>query len=360
MAGPKLPDLQTLIQAGINPKNGLPYKFSLDSETLTDDIKRVLRIIDQQDAVNRFHWYNLPDGLDGELLERILYYRGQGMFFYVDAEEKFYFLPFALNGSIDVYGRFTQVTPVPFNGTANDGKPQKPWIEGLVRKPQYSLLLDETTWDDITDKCVLLYDYSKQISQTTLPRQVLNEPILGTMAECIPFMRTSMILGTGVQGFRVNDADQAEQVDVAAKSVERAAKTGKPWIPIIGGIDFQQLTDASNLKGADYMQAMQSLDNFRLSTYGIENGGLFEKKAHELETEAAINGGNVGLVFQDSLRIRQHFCDVVNSIWGLGIWCEPSESVMGGDVNHDGVGYDVADPATEGGEMGGSEDDSTI
>ena len=123
--------------------------------------------------------------------------------------------------------------------------------------------------------------------------------------------------------------------------MEIAAQTGQGYIPIIGQLDFQDLNDGANLKGADYMQAMQSLDNLRLSTYGLDNGGLFEKKAHMLEQEAALNGGSTGLVYQDGLRIRQEFCDIVNSIWGLGINVAPSESAMGGDVNRDGVGYDI-------------------
>ena len=91
------------------------------------------------------------------------------------------------------------------------------------------------------------------------------------------------------------------------------------------------------------MLAMQSLDNFRLSGYGIDNGGLFEKKAHELQSEADINGGPVGLVMQDGSSIRQNFCNIVNSIWGIGMWCEPAENVSGADMNGDGVIYDRND-----------------
>ena len=83
---------------------------------------------------------------------------------------------------------------------------------------------------------------------------------------------------------------------------------------IIGNIEFQELTSGQLGKAEEYMLAMQSLDNFRLSGYGIDNGGLFEKKAHELQTEADINGGPVGLVLQDGLSIRQNFCNIVNSI----------------------------------------------
>ncbi|MBR0323748.1 MAG: hypothetical protein IIX06_04570, partial [Bacteroidales bacterium] len=81
------------------------------------------------------------------------------------------------------------------------------------------------------------------------------------------------------------------------------------------------------LKAEEFMQSMQSLDNFRLSTMGLQNGGLFSKKAHELQTEADMNGGPVELIMQDGLEIRKHFCDVVNAIWGLNITCEENETL---------------------------------
>ena len=99
------------------------------------------------------------------------------------------------------------------------------------------------------------------------------------------------------------------------------------------------------------MLAMQSLDNLRLSGYGIDNGGLFEKKAHELQSEADINGGPVGLVMQDGLSIRQNFCNIVNSIWGIGIWCEPAQNIIGSDITGDGLEYD----RNEAGESSGVE-----
>ena len=340
MAGPNLPNVSELIQAGINPKTGLPIKLGGDPTQLKGDYKKIIRIQDEQDAVNRYRWYNLPDTLSGRLIERILYYKGQAAFFYMKTDNSFYFLPYALDGTIDCYGRFTGITPLPWNGTAQD-KDEKPWIKGLHKKPVYGIKYDQLTLNDLTDSCVILKDYTPQISETIIPRYILNDPIIGTEAECPCYMRTAMILGTGIKGMRVNDADQASAVRDASVSMELAAQTGQGYIPIIGQIDFQELTDGANLKGADYMQAMQSLDNLRLSTYGLDNGGLFEKKAHMLEQEAAMNGGSTGLIYQDGLSLRQEFCDIVNSIWGLGIWVEPSESAMGGDVNRDGVGYDV-------------------
>ena len=154
-------------------------------------------------------------------------------------------------------------------------------------------------------------------------------------------MRTSMILGTGVTGVRVQDEDQKQNVLDGGLDIEEASKEGVPFIPIIGTIDFQELANNStNGKSQEYMLALQSLENLRLAGYGIDNGGLFEKKAHELEVEAQINGGPIGLVMQDATSIRQHFCNVVNSIWGLGIWYEPSENISEADMNGDGLMYD--------------------
>ena len=86
--------------------------------------------------------------------------------------------------------------------------------------------------------------------------------------------------------------------------------------------------------------AMTALDNLRLSTYGIDNGGLFLKQAHTLQAEADMAAPNIKSVYQDRLSIRQNFCNIVNSIWGLGIWCEASEAVVKQDLDGDGVAYD--------------------
>ena len=344
--GAKLPDLETLWQAGINPKTGLPTKFGSSKCTIKEDIKKYLRLIDEQDAVNRYVWYNLPANLTSQELERMLYYKGQLCFFYDKDLEEFYFMPYALDGTIDFYGRYNTIHPVPMtSGTDDKGnKAQAQYLANKKLKCVYSIKLpEELTKKDLMESCVLIHDYTKQLSQMIQPRVVVNDPLLDVMAECVPFMRTSMISSTGIKGVRVQDADQQQNVIDGSRSLEHAAMTGNPWVPIIGNIEFQELTDGPTGKIEDYMLAMQSLDNLRLSGYGLDNGGLFEKKSHILQTEADLNGGPVGLVLQDGLSIRQNFCNIVNSIWGLGIWCEPAENVVGADLNGDGVIYDRND-----------------
>ena len=216
------------------------------------------------------------------------------------------------------------------------------------------------TIEDLEKSCVLLNDYSKQISQTIIPRQSLQEPLLDTMSEMVPFMRTALMNSTGVKGMRVEDADAEANVKVAAAGVYDAAISGKPWIPITGHVDFQELTDGTTVKAEDYMVALQGLDNLRLSMLGLDNGGIYEKKTVVTDSQMMMNYSPTSLIYQDGLTLRQNFCNVVNSIWGLGIWCDASESVLGIDKNMDGEQdrpYNGEDTSVD---EGGSEDGSDV
>ena len=340
-------DPNMLIQAGIDPRTGLPLALGDCGISCVSksDIKKQLRIIDEQTAINRYTWYNLPDGLNGRLMERILYYRGQAMAFFLN--DKFYFLPYSLDGTIDVYGRFLGVTPLPFNGTANDGGKgkEKPWIQGLTFTPVYDPALPEEFIEKspeeirsfIEKSCVILKDYTEQYSQTNIARQIVNDPILDIMSECFPFMRTALLNGTGVMGMKVSTESESVSVHTASNAINKAALEGKKYVPIVGNVDFQELTGGNVAKAEEYLLAMQSLDNYRLSTYGLDNGGLFQKKSHVLEAEQEMNTGNVGLINRDGLQNRQDFCDIFNSIFGTSIWCETSEVVIGVDTTGDGV-----------------------
>ena len=342
-----LPNTELINQIGIDPKTGLPIKQETKKQ-LKDSIRRQLRIQDEQVAVNRYQWFNLPSSLDGQLLERILYYKGQAAFFYMPSNGSFYFLPYALSGSIDVYGRFMGVTPLQFAGgtTSNEKGKEKPWINGLLKKPVYDVpfVIDD---DMFQNGCVLLKDYTPQLSETITPRKDVMDSILDTMAEAIPFARTSLMANAGIKGIRVQGEDDALSVLAASKAIEKAALNGEPYVPIQGNTEFQDLTGGAPLKSEEYLLYMQALDNYRLSLYGLSTGGLFQKKSHMLEAEQDMNAGHAKLSYEDGLKLRQKFCDIVNSIWGLGIWCMPSESVIEADMNGDGLAVDSKQPEVE-------------
>ena len=364
MGGPVLPDYKTAIMLGIDPFTKLPTRVSRESN-IKEKIRMNLRIMDEQEAINRFKWYGLPDGIDSQLLERIIYYRGQAIFFYDSDLDKFYFLPYALSGSIDPYGRFLQVKALPFlGGTTVDEKKNnalKVWTDSIIRIPIYSFeeVVVNPEKYTVKDYCIILKDYTPQEGENIIPRKELQEKILDLMAEAFPMARTNLIANCGIQGLRVQDEDSKKQVEVMSDMIKLSSQTGEPFVPVFGPTEFQQLTGGSTSKVQDFLMYMQSLDNFRRSCYGLKSGGVFEKKAHELQAEAMVNQSNTDLIFQDSLKRRQDFCDLVNLVFGLTIWCEPSETATGIDSNMDGSTVDEENiEEAQMFENGGAEDEN--
>lgn len=348
----RLPNVEPSISAGIplnNKKNVQAVKEFIEWNNSTnwrkENVKKQLRILDEQDAVNRYTWYNLSCDLSSQELERLIYYKGQLCFFYVPEIEQFIFSPYALDGTIDYYGRYNTVHPVPIaEGMENDKKaPLSAYLATKKLDVCYGIPDDDDKALEWMKKfaegraCVILHDYTKQLSQTVISRQILQDPLLDIMSDCIPFMRTCLLSGTGIKGMRVsNQADYPNVLDANA-AFEKAALEGNQYVPIVGSVDFQTLTDGQILKAEEFLLSMQGLDNYRLSLYGLDNGGLFQKKSHMLEAEQSMNAGKAAIPLNDGLSIRQYFCDTVNALTGLGISCEISESVINADMNMDGV-----------------------
>lgn len=356
----KMTDPSLLIQAGINPKNGLPLKMSKKTN-LKEALIKATRVADEQAAVNRYVWYNIPADLSSQELERLLYYKGQLAFFYL--EDKFYFMPYALDGTIDFYGRYNTIHPVPISASGDEK--QNKVREKLLADIKLNVvkgikLPEELEMADIDKSAVILRDYTNQLSQTIIPRVSLQEGVIESEVDCLMYGKTALKLGTGVKGLRVQDADQADSVLQANESMDRAALDGDALIPIIGKMEFQEIANGSPLKGEEFLLMAQSYDNIRLGLYGLDNGGIFQKKAHELQSEADMAGGPVGLVLQDGLAQRQEFCNIVNSIWGVNIWCEIAQNVAGMDNDGDGaIDEDNSDGANTGVEGGESNDNDS-
>ena len=213
---PTLPNLEPLIAAGIDPKTGLPIKVAGDkSAALRNEVRRLVRIQDEQDAINRYQWYNLPAGLSSQELERMLYYKGQLCLFYHPELKKFYFLPYALSGTIDLYGRFNTIHPVPMaEGTTQNEKAQVKRIAEFLSELNLSVIhevvLPQNLSLEIFDRgTVILKDYTNQLSQTVVPRQQLNDCLTGLEADAVCYMRTALLNATGVRGVRTHNEDES-------------------------------------------------------------------------------------------------------------------------------------------------------
>lgn len=330
------------------------------------DFVRLFRIMDEQDAVNRYRWFNIPFDLSSQEIERLLYYKGQLVGFYYSELEKFYLMPFALDGGLDFYGRYNTVHPIPLSdGTAEDEKTDRFKSQlAILSLKRLQIAYDVKEEDEIESEeemlsyGVILHDYTRQLAQNIIPRSILNNCLIEEMADVVCETSLAALIGTGIEAYRVDSADAKDEVKTMAQSIWNAAMSKTPYVPVTATLDFQELKTGAKYQIADYLMTFQGLDNLRLSTYGISNGGVYEKKAHVLESEQAINNSSVYSAYQDGLSIRQHFCNIFNSIFGTALWCEVSEDVINQDIDGDGLAVDREAPEQQKQEEGGAEDGS--
>lgn len=289
-----------------------------------DNVKKNLRIMDEQNFVNRYKWYNLPDGIDGQFLERMLYYKYQLAIFYMESNDTFYILPFTFTKDIDVYGRWKYISPLPFtNGKVENGK-EKVWIPGLTKTIVNDIAL-EVDWNKFTESAVILKDYTNQLAESQIPRSMLQEQIIDYEAEILSMHRTALMNSTGTNAVRVNDESDAANVAALNDQTHIAALTGMKYLATVSSIEMQNLDGAKTANPQEFMTALASIDNLRLSMLGLDNGGIQEKQGTIINAEATAGKINTGSILQDGLMQRLKWCDIVNSIWGLGVWCEVNQ-----------------------------------
>lgn len=332
---PTLPDWDTIraMQPDADsppfPIPGAIYQFLKDKEL--------------QEAVNRYRWLMLPRGVDQEIVERILYYKGKGCLFYLKATDLFYFLPFAWVGQIDQYGRYHKVTPLPFHGSTDvvdDKGKQIPFIPGLELEPIYSVdeIPDDWTPDDFEGHCLILWDRNIGIDQNVIPREQLNDVYISMMSECPAFGRTNLIRNSGISAWRVNNESDASNVDSATASMVAGALTGNPFLAVVSSMEIQDLTSGGRVDAEQFYQVMQSLDSMRLMGFGLKSNGAFDKDGAYVNNQQIANmQQNVGLVYQSGLEVRQKFADLITLTTGIMTDCIASECVTNTDNDLNGV-----------------------
>lgn len=332
---PTLPDYDTI--KAMNPTAGSPC-FPIPSA-----IYQFLKDKELQEAVNRYRWLMLPRGVDQEIIERILYYKGRGCLFYLKATDLFYFLPFAWVGPIDQYGRYHKLTPLPFHGSADitDDKGNKiPYIPGLELEPIYSAdeIPDDWTPEDFEGHCLILWDRNIGITQNLIPREQLNDVFNQMMSECPAFGRTNLIRNSGVSAWRVGNEDDQGEVESACASMVAGALTGNPFLSVVSPIEMQDLTSGGRVDAEQFYQVMQSLDSTRLMGFGMRANGMFDKDSAYVNNQQVANmQQNVGLVYQAGLDCRQKFADLITLTTGIMTDCIASESITNTDNDMNGV-----------------------
>lgn len=270
-----------------------------------------LQKVDMIQFLERYKWTNLPKGLTQDLIERILYFRGRGVFFKL--LEEYFFLPFGLDGEIDTYGRYKSVKPLSFNGTAQIGRDFLPdYTIPVIRDPQ---TLEE-------GEAVILYDTSIMLSQYNLPPFYQQMFIISEQADTLVLIKKNMVNSTVLYTFFVENENQKQFIET--QMMNWADENLFKYITVITkkGLKVDELKSPTKLETQTLFEAWTSYDNLRKTLIGLRNNGLFQKTAHSLEGEVESQEEQSDAIYKNGLRMRQDFVDVVNKKFGLNISVE--------------------------------------
>lgn len=334
-------DTNALLQAGIQlPKNLLKYGNSVDQNgqtvapnplKLNLDYNKLFSIMKHQNMIEtfeRYMWINVPFGLTPDLIERLLYFRGKGVLYFNDKVGKFQFLPFALNGQIDEYGRFLKCNTLPFTGvdTENDKKKNKKPLNLVYEDLEivYDLPYDREMLKKVRGKKpvgIILNDNSLSISQQPVIRSNFVQPVLHMMATLMQIINTAMFGNADHNLVQVENESELDSINAQIDAINADILKGRRFTAIVGSLPIQPLktNNTANLEGL--FGTFNSLTNFLKSITGVANAGVFDKKAHLLQEEQKLNGSNSDDVYYNGLRLRQEFCLLVQAYYGYPIWC---------------------------------------
>lgn len=324
------------------PTNCNNSKYVYAEDPMFDKIGVSLKNIDYQQYITRFKWNNLPDGLDSELFERIMYFSGSAMFFYIKELNRFYFLPYGMSGEgtqtgIDFYGRFNRLKPYSFNGST-DGSGEKK--ADNKRTNQADLYLSTQIRDNIKDipmvdneadakkiyeeGAVICWDMTPQLAYFVDSRNRISQSYIKYLVQVLIQTKSALINASGFNLFSTDSETENDIMQMQIDAINADREKGK-----LSAVVSKLLGEITNLQSnspnamSDFWSSLVSVDNLRLKSMGIRNDGVIQKSQYQNIQEQSIDINDSMQVYWNSFMERIKFSAIVNSIWGLDIYPEP-------------------------------------
>lgn len=316
------------------------YIYSVDP--MFEKLGVSIKCIDYQQFLTRFKWNNLPEGMDSELIERILYFSGSAMFFYIKELNRFYFLPYGMSGEntevgIDFYGRFNKLKPYSFNGSTSDGGERRADGKRITRSDLY---LSTQIRDNIKDipmveseeearkiyenGAVICWDMTPQLAYAVDSRNRISQSYVKYIVKILIQTKSALINSNGFNLFATDTEASTDIMQLQIDAINEDREKGKLSAVVskaLGNIENLQSNAPSAM--ADFWNSFVSADNLRLKSMGIRNDGLVQKSQYQNIQEQSIDINDAMQVYWNAFMERVKFSAIVNSIWGLGIYPEP-------------------------------------
>lgn len=320
---------------------GMPVKcgksiYSLDP--MFEKIGDSFKTIDYQQYLTRFKWNNLPEGLDSELFERIMYFSGSAMFFYIKELDKFYFLPYSMSGDgvetgIDFYGRFNKLKPYSFNGST-DGSGEKKgkskadiYLSTQLRdniKDVPMVKSEEEARKIYEDGAVICWDATPGLAYWNNSRNRISQAYIKYMIQVLIQTKSALINSSGFNLFSATGEQDNDLMQMQIDAINDDREKGK-LAAVVSNLlgEIQNIQSNAPAAMQDFWASLQSVDNLRLKSMGIQNDGMQQKSQYQNIQEQSMDISDSMQVYWNSFMERVKFAAIVNSIWGLGIYPEP-------------------------------------
>lgn len=346
--GAKMFDLNALAQSGIPLSNEmLKYGNAVDQNGVVvsanpldyglhyDELFAIMREQNYVETIERYMWTNVPFGLTPDLIERVLFFRGKGVLYFNDAVGKFQFLPFALNDTIDEYGRYTRCNTLPFIGVdevKRDSNSKKRMVSAVMEDLElvYDLPYNEEMLRMIREKKpvgIILNDNTLAISQQPIIRANYVKPVLHMMATLMNIINCAMFGAADHNVLAVENESELKSINQGIDAINKNILNGKRFTAITSPLKIEPLKTSNTADLEGLFNTFNSLSNFLKSITGVANPGIFDKKAHLLQEEQQLNGSNADDIYYNGLRQRQEFCMLVQAYYGYPIWCESKRAM---------------------------------
>ena len=344
--GAKMYDLNSLVASGIPLSDKmLKYGNAVDQNGIVvtknplhyglhyNELFEIMKEQNYVETLERYMWTNVPFGLTPDLIERVLFFRGKGVFYFNYDVGKFQFLPFALNDRIDEYGRYTQCNTLPFIGVDEVKEENgKRLVEAVVQDLEivYDLPYNEEMLNKFRNGKpvgIILNDNSLAISQQPIIRANYVKPVLHMMATLMNIINCAMYGAADHNLLHVDNEGELESVKQGIDAINQNILEGKRFSYIGSSFAIEPIKTSNTADLEGLFNTFNSLNNFLKSITGIANAGVFDKKAHLLQEEQQLNGSNADDIYYNGLRQRQEFCLMVQAYYGYPIWCESKRAM---------------------------------
>lgn len=279
-------------------KGGRPDKI----ETM-QDIEMVLTIFFEQIATSQIKWKSIPKEIPFYIVERVLFYFGSGILFKNKELGKYFFLPNAWSGEINIYGEPIGVKPIGINGQTLN-------VDNISVSNQYDY--DGNIVNEING--VLIRNNEQYLST-----YFYLKPIISRLA----FIWQGLGINEGLSRIKAIIHANKDVAGALSRQFKQMIGNASP-VAVVSDKKFSSDDmDTFNLdvqySPKEYWDDWHETLSLGLTFLGINNSYNEGKKERLLVDEVNSNNEFINCSLETRLRFRKDGCEKAKEIFGLNI-----------------------------------------